>query len=151
MNTTPPFDRVIGLDRSDRKADLHQIDLPSGAEARQTIPTSPEALQAWADALHAAHPNARVAICFEQPANNLIAFLTRYPWITLYPINPISLQKFREVSAVPRTMARTPNTSPASWSPTGITSNPGNPTPSRPGCSTAWSWTAAPWSITAPA
>ena len=43
-----------------------------------------------------------MAICFEQPANNLIAFLTRYPWITLYPINPISLQKFREVFVVSR-------------------------------------------------
>ena len=102
MNTTPPFDLVIGLDRSDRKADLYRIDLPTGAEQRQIIPTSPEALQAWADALHAAHPKARVAICFEQPANNLIAFLTRYPWITLYPINPISLQKFREVFVVSR-------------------------------------------------
>ena len=77
MKTTPPFDLVIGLDRSDRKAELHLIDLHSGAEQRQTLPTSPEALQAWAEAFHAAHPNYRVAICFEQPANNLIAFLTR--------------------------------------------------------------------------
>jgi transposase len=102
MNPTPPFDLVIGLDRSDRKADLHLLHLHSGAEQRQTIPTTPEALKAWAEALHTAHPDDRVAICFEQPANNLIAFLTRYPWITLYPINPISLQKFREVFVVSR-------------------------------------------------
>jgi len=48
MKTTPPFDLVIGLDRSDRKADLHLLHLHSGAEQRQTIPTSPEALQSWA-------------------------------------------------------------------------------------------------------
>jgi transposase len=102
MKTTPPFDLVIGLDRSDRQADLHHIDLHTGVEQRQTLPTSPEALRAWAEALHAAHPDYRVAICFEQPANNLIAFLARYPWITLYPINPISLQKFRETFVVSR-------------------------------------------------
>lgn len=102
MKTTPPFDRVIGLDRSDRKADLHLIDLHTGAQERQTVPTSPEALKSWAEALHAAHPDCRVAVCFEQPANNLIAFLIRYPWITPYPINPISLQKFRETFVVSR-------------------------------------------------
>ena len=102
MKTTPPFDLVIGLDRSDRKADLHWIDLPTGAEQRQTVPTSPEALQAWAEMLRRNHPDDRVAVCFEQPANNLIAFLARYPWIVLYPINPISLQKFRETFVVSR-------------------------------------------------
>src|SRR5437773_12269888 len=39
---------------------------------------------------------ARVAICLEQPAANLIVFLATYSWITLYPINPISLQQFRQ-------------------------------------------------------
>jgi transposase len=102
MKMNPPFDLVIGLDRSDRKADLHWIDLPTGAEQRQTVPTSPEALQAWAEALRRNHPDDRVAVCFEQPANNLIAFLARYPWIVLYPINPISLQKFRETFVVSR-------------------------------------------------
>jgi transposase len=102
MKTTPPFDLVIGLDRSDRKADLHLLNRHTGAEQRQTVPTTPEALKAWADALRPSHPDDRVAICFEQPANNLIAFLTRYLWITLYPINPISLQKFRETCVVSR-------------------------------------------------
>jgi transposase len=100
--TTPPFDLVIGLDRSDRKADLHLLELRAGTEKRQSIPTAPEALQTWAQDLRQQHPDARVAICFEQPANNLIAFLTRYDWITLYPINPICLQKFREAFVVSR-------------------------------------------------
>lgn len=102
MNTTPPFDLAIGLDRSDRKADLHLIDLHNGAEERTVIATSPETLQTWAEVLHRKHPNYRVGICFEEPANNLIAFLVRYDWITLYPINPIRLQKFRESFVVSR-------------------------------------------------
>ena len=98
----PPFDLVVGLDRSDRKADLHLLDLRLDTEQRRSIATSPEALQVWAQDLRQQHPDARVAVCFEQPANNLIAFLVRYDWITLYPINPISLQKFREVFVVSR-------------------------------------------------
>jgi hypothetical protein len=35
MNSTCPFDLVIGLDRSDRKADLHLIDSASGKTRRQ--------------------------------------------------------------------------------------------------------------------
>ncbi len=43
-----------------------------------------------------------VAICLEQPAANLILFLETYSWITLYPINPITLQKFREAFVTSR-------------------------------------------------
>lgn len=99
---SPPFDLAIGLDRSDRKVDLYLIDQHTGLEKRDIVLTTPEALHAWASSLHQTHPNYRVAICLEQPANNLIAFLSRYDWIVLYPINPIQLQKFRETFVVSR-------------------------------------------------
>jgi transposase len=99
---SPPFDLAIGLDRSDRKIDLHLLDLLAGQDHAATVSTDPTALQAWATDLRQRFPNHRVAILFEQPANNLIAFLTRYQWITLYPINPISLMKFRESFVVSR-------------------------------------------------
>ena len=47
MNTSHPFDLVIGLDRSDRKADLHLIDTRSGKTEKQLLSTSPEALRDW--------------------------------------------------------------------------------------------------------
>ena len=99
MNTPHPFELVIGLDRSDRKADLHLIQTDTGQTDDQTLDTSPENLHAWLAQLRQHYPQARVAICLEQPAANLIAFLETYSWITLYPINPINpitLQKFRE-------------------------------------------------------
>jgi len=43
-----------------------------------------------------------VALCLEQPAVHLIAFLEAYEWICLYPINPLSLQKFREAFVTSR-------------------------------------------------
>ena len=102
MPTNHPYVLVIGLDRSDRKADLHLIDTRTGTDQKQTVATSPEALHAWLLQLRQDHPQARVAVCLEQPAANLIVFLETYSWISLYPINPITLQKFREAFVTSR-------------------------------------------------
>ena len=102
MNTPHPYDLVIGLDRSDKKADLHLIDTRTGQRRAETIDTAPEALWEWLLQLRQEQPQARVALCLEQPAVHLIAFLEAYEWITLYPINPITLQKFREAFVTSR-------------------------------------------------
>ena len=88
MPTTHPYDLVIGLDRSDRKADLNLIDTRTGNAQKQSVATSPEALHDWLARLRQDHPQERVAICLEQPAANLIVFLETYAWISLYPLNP---------------------------------------------------------------
>jgi len=43
-----------------------------------------------------------VGICLEQPAVHLVSFLEAYAWITLHPINPITLQKYREAFVTSR-------------------------------------------------
>jgi transposase len=102
MDSSHPFDLVIGLDRSDRKADLHLINTRTGEAQKQILSTSPEALHEWLAQLRQQHPEGRVAICLEQPATNLILFLESYSWITLYAINPLTLQKFREAFVTSR-------------------------------------------------
>jgi len=102
MNTPHPYDLVVGLDRSDTKADLHLIDTRTDQRQSQIIDTAPEALWEWLLQMRQLHPHARVALCLEQPAVHLIAFLEAYEWITLFPINPITLQKFREAFVTSR-------------------------------------------------
>src|ERR1017187_7769347 len=102
LNTSHPYDLIIGLDRSDKKADLNLIDTHTGQRRSQTIDTAPEALWEWLLQLRQEHPQARVGLCLEQPAVHLIAFLEPYDWITLYPINPITLQKYREAFVTSR-------------------------------------------------
>ena len=102
MDSSPPYDLIIGLDRSDRKADLHLIETSNGKRRSETVDTSPEALWEWLLQLRQQHPQARVALCLEQPAAHLIAFLEAYDWIILYPINPITLQKYREAFVTSR-------------------------------------------------
>jgi transposase len=102
MDTKQPYDLVVGLDRSDTKADLHIINTGTGQRRSETITTSPEALWEWLLQLRQQHPQARVGLCLEQPAVHLIPFLETYNWITLFPINPITLQKFREAFVTSR-------------------------------------------------
>ena len=102
MNTSHPYDLIVGLDRSDKKADLHLITPATGQRTSQTIDTAPEALWEWLLQLRQQQPQARVALCLEQPAVHLIAFLEACEWITLYPINPITLQKYREAFVTSR-------------------------------------------------
>lgn len=102
MQTPQPHDLIIGLDRSDTKIDLAYIDVPTGRRWSQSVDTAPEQLHCWLANLHQRFPNAHVALCLEQPAVNLILFLETYAWITLYPINPITLQKFRKAFVTSR-------------------------------------------------
>jgi hypothetical protein len=57
----PPYDLVIGLDRSDRKADLHLIRVADQHRQTQTIDTSPEALWEWLLQLRQEYPQGRIA------------------------------------------------------------------------------------------
>src|SRR6267378_5793896 len=83
MDSSPPYDLIIGLDRSDRKADLHLIEISNGKRRSETVDTSPESLWEWLLQLRQQHPQARVALCLEQPAAHLIAFLEAYEWFFL--------------------------------------------------------------------
>jgi transposase len=102
LNTAVAYDLLIGLDRSDQKADLCLIDTGTGRRWSQTIDTSPESLHTWLTQLRQQYPHARVALIVEQPALNLLGFLEPIEWISLYAINPITLQKFREAFVTSR-------------------------------------------------
>src|SRR5437667_10400831 len=102
MNTSSCYDLIIGLDRSDRKADLYLIEPRTGQRRFQTVNTSPESLRDYLLELRQQYPQAKVALCLEEPAAHLIPFLETYAWITLYPINPITLQKYREAFVTSR-------------------------------------------------
>ena len=100
--TVCPYDLIVGLDRSDQKADLCLIEVRTGQRRGITIDTAPEALWEWLAELRQHYPAARVGLCLEQPAGHLISFLEAYAWLTLHPINPLTLQKYREAFVTSR-------------------------------------------------
>jgi len=63
MQTPPPFELVIGLDRSDRSAELCLIDTRTGTRTHQTLDTAPEVLLLWAEAFHGAPIPTRASRC----------------------------------------------------------------------------------------
>jgi transposase len=99
----PGFAVVIGLDRSDRKVDLCELGSSLSEALWTTVSTSPEALRDYFNQLRARFCQGRIGLCLEQPAGNLLAFFETYtPWLEIYPVNPLTLKRFRETFVLSR-------------------------------------------------
>lgn len=91
MNLTTPaqsFDLIVGIDRSDATVAICIVQPATGKAVEESISSSPESLHGWWSQLRDCFPDARVAVAFEQPAANLIAFFSRQAGVTLYGLNP---------------------------------------------------------------
>jgi transposase len=99
----PGFALVIGLDRADRKIDLCQLEGSAAQPRCSTVSTAPEALLACFAALRVQYPTGRIGLCLEQPAANLLTFFASHaPWLEVYPVNPLTLKRFRETFVLSR-------------------------------------------------
>ena len=95
-NNKPSYAAFIGIDRADKKIDVGLIDPDGNDLGHRTVSIKPKALKEWVHDIATRFPKERVAICIEQPCANLISFLSQFQFIDLYPINPISLKRWRE-------------------------------------------------------
>jgi transposase len=93
----PRYDLLVSLDRSDRTAALALFDLATGSFLTETeLDLAPEALDRWWRSLCAAHPEARIAVAFEQPAPNLLAFFAPRQPAAIYALNPSATWAYRQ-------------------------------------------------------
>lgn len=103
VEAIPSLDLLVSLDRSDRTAAVALLDLTSGRFLDEAvIELAPEALDQWWRELAVAHPRARIAVAFEQPAPNLLAFFTRRRPVAIYAINPSATWAYRQSLTVSR-------------------------------------------------
>jgi transposase len=87
----------IGIDRSDATIDIHLLDRDGNFLRQDAVPSAPESLAPWAEAIgKQLPPGTTAALCIEQPCINLTTFFSQYPFLTLYLINPVTLKKYRE-------------------------------------------------------
>lgn len=93
---------LVGIDWSDAKHDVCLLDCASGRREAAVIKHTPEELDQWADSLRQRYQNQQVAICLEQARGPLVYALLKYDFLTLYPINPKTLAKFREAFTTSR-------------------------------------------------
>jgi transposase len=99
---TPSFTALIGLDRSDKKLDLCVQVTGTNKIEHTCITNSPEAAQEWLSALRLRFPGGHFALCLEQPAAALLHFFVHCPDVVLYPVNPLSLSRYRHAFVTSR-------------------------------------------------
>jgi len=86
----------VGLDWGDEKHALSLCPAHSSVVERATLEQTPEALANWANALRTRFPSGQIAVALEQARGALLAGLSQYEHIVLFPVNPKSLARFRE-------------------------------------------------------
>jgi transposase len=87
---------LIGIDWSDSKHDICLIDPATGRREAYVLCHSSKSIDAWATALRARFGGQRVAVCLEQARGPLIYALMKYDFLTLYPLNPSTLSRYRQ-------------------------------------------------------
>ena len=95
-NKTTKFSAFVGIDWADSKHDVSVVSATGGKPVHQVITHTPEALSEWLYKLRKQYPEGKIAICLEQSKGALIFHLLGYDFLTLFPVNPKSLARFRE-------------------------------------------------------
>jgi len=97
MNTTQQkFAAYIGIDWADQKHDIClSTSIDSKAEYKK-ISSTPEALTEWLFQLRQRFPEGNIAVCLEQSRGALIYHLMTYDFLVLFPVNPITLARYRK-------------------------------------------------------
>lgn len=91
------FAALIGLDWADQK---HDVCVQCTGETRRQfaqIAHSAEAIDEWAQGLRSRFGGRSVAVALELAQGPIVAALRKYDFIVLFPINPATLSKYRQV------------------------------------------------------
>ena len=93
---TNPYVAYVGLDWADLKHDVSVVSAAGGPPVHQVIASTPEALNEWLTGLRKQYPEGQIAICLEQSKGAVIFHLLGYDFLTIFPINPKNLARYRE-------------------------------------------------------
>ncbi len=97
MTTTKQqFAAYIGIDWADQKHDICLSTSIDGKAEYKKISSTPEALTEWLSQLRQRFPKGNIAVCLEQSRGALIYHLMTYDFLVLFPVNPMTLAKYRQ-------------------------------------------------------
>jgi transposase len=91
-----PFQVAIGMDWADEKHAICVIDREKDTKESGSLEQTPEAISDWVNSLRRRFPDAPIAVCLEQSRGALIYALMKFEFLTLVPVNPKQLARFRE-------------------------------------------------------
>ena len=86
----------VGLDWADAKYDICLQ--AAGTERREflVLEHRPEAIDAWVQTLHMRFHGQPVAVCLELNKGPIVSALRHYEFLGLFPVNPLTLAKYRQ-------------------------------------------------------
>ena len=90
------FRVAVGVDWADENHAVCLIDQKHNTKELCVVDQTPEAIAHWVNSLRERFPQTQIAICVEQSRGALIYALMRFECLTLVPVNPKQLAKFRE-------------------------------------------------------
>lgn len=93
MSRANEFSVLIGLDWADAKHDVC-MQYSDGTREFAVIKHSAEAIEQWITKLHQQH-SGRIAIALELAKGPIVYALQKYHFVTLFPINPTMLCRYR--------------------------------------------------------
>jgi transposase len=86
---------LVGLDWADQKHDLCWREIKTGKIHTMVLEHLPERINEWVCGLVSKYPEGRIAVCLEQSRGAVIYALMGYASVDLYPVNPVTLAKYR--------------------------------------------------------
>src|SRR5437660_377133 len=96
QSTPDTFAAFVGIDWADAK---HDACLQAAGSAKREcfqLEHTPEAIDAWVTTLRTRFHGQPVAVCLELDKGPLVSALRTYDFLVLFPINPLTLARYRE-------------------------------------------------------
>jgi len=90
------FAAFVGIDWADAQHDVCLQTAGSATRACFQLEHTPEAIEAWVTALRTRCNGQPVAICLELTKGPIVSALRQYDFLVLFPINPLTLARYRE-------------------------------------------------------
>jgi len=90
------FAALIGIDWADKKHDVCELTQDTRKMKFSVISCKPAALNDWALSLKKRHPGKQIAVACELKKGPLIYALSRHSHITLFPVDPSTVAKYRK-------------------------------------------------------
>lgn len=90
-----PFTAYVGIDWASTKHDICRQAAGSEERVFERIAHSPEAIDAWARALHRRH-GGPIAVALELSEGPIVSALEKYDFLVLFPLDPKRLARYRE-------------------------------------------------------
>src|SRR4029453_19159006 len=98
----PTFAAFVGLDWADATHDVCLQTAGSATGECLQLEHTPEAIDAWVTTLRTRFNGQPVAICLELNKGPIVSALRQYDFLVLFPINPLTLARYREAFTLSR-------------------------------------------------